>query len=234
MSKKKATKKTEPEFQHDFIFLRSASLEGKSHGGFQWPIESGGMVEAPDWSPRAECGRGLHGIAHGLGDWGLMAPPSSRSALWYVCGGIKAEAVELDGKIKVPRCRVLYVGSFAGAMDMVSPAMTERILEIAQERIAASKPEDGSTASGIRGAATASGDQGAATASGGDSVALACGCRGSVRADRDGCALFLVERDSDDGHVLSVWAGVSGKDCEAGKWYRLEGGNLVEDREAYS
>ena len=90
----------------------------------------------------------------------------------------------------------------------------------------ASGDRGAATASGYRGAATASGYHGAATASGYHGAATARGDRGAVRADKDGCALFLVYRDY-DGVILHVWAGVSGRnDIKSGVWYSLSADGL--------
>jgi hypothetical protein len=92
------------------------------------------------------------------------------------------------------------------------------------------------TASGIRGAATASGDCGAATASGIEGAATASGQRGTATATgwqgkargKDGCALFLVERDT-SGAIVNVWAGIVGRDgIKPGTYYRLDAGKPVE------
>lgn len=77
---------------------------------------------------------------------------------------------------------------------------------------------EGATASGVRGAATASGDSGAA---------MACGYAGMVRG-ADGCALFLVERDSNY-NILAVWAGIAGKDgIKPNTFYHLINGKPEE------
>lgn len=108
-------------FEHDFLFLRSTAQDGRSYNGFRWPDLAGEMVEAPDWDPTPKCGGGLHGLEAGLGDWALMAAPADQTARWYVCGARRDQAVSIDGsKIKVPRCRVLYVGHLAGAMELIA------------------------------------------------------------------------------------------------------------------
>ena len=38
------------------LILRTCDQDGKSYGGFQWPLEVGTTVTAPDWSPEPECG----------------------------------------------------------------------------------------------------------------------------------------------------------------------------------
>jgi hypothetical protein len=83
------------------------------------------------------------------------------------------------------------------------------------------------TASGDSGAATASGNYGAATASGDSGAAMAPGRKGKARG-KDGCALFLVERD-DEWKIVNAWAGVVGRDgIKADTWYRLVDGKAVE------
>jgi hypothetical protein len=77
------------------------------------------------------------------------------------------------------------------------------------------------TASGVRGAATASGYSGAATASGDSGAATASGRFGRVRG-ADGCALFLVHRDS-EWKITHAWAGIVGTGgIKADTWYTLD------------
>jgi hypothetical protein len=84
------------------------------------------------------------------------------------------------------------------------------------------------TASGNRGAATASGDSGAATASGNSGAATASGRYGRVKG-ADGCALFLVHRDS-NWKITKTWSGIVGRDgIKPDTWYTLnEAGAAVE------
>ena len=246
--------KTTGDFVHDFLFIRSADAKGRSHGGFQWPLEAGGMVEAPDWDPKPYCGNGLHGLADGLGDWGLTKNPVDVDALWYICGAKRSEAVEIGSKVKVPRCKVLYVGSFAVALNMISPAMSARIMEIVEERKKAAKKEPGghatkksgaASATGLRGAASATGESGAASATGERGAASATGWRGAASATgesgvamasgrdgramgKEGCAIFLVERN-EDGKIIHVFAGIVGIDgLKPETWYHLVKGKAQQ------
>jgi len=79
---------------------------------------------------------------------------------------------------------------------------------------------EGVTASGIRGAATASGVRGAATASGDSGAATASGRYGKARG-ANGCALFLVHRDS-NWKITKAWGGIVGENgIKADTWYSL-------------
>jgi len=83
------------------------------------------------------------------------------------------------------------------------------------------------TASGYYGAATASGYYGAATASGYYGAATASGYSGKARG-KEGCALFLAERDSAR-RIINVWAGIVGKDgVKPDTFYTLRDGKPVE------
>lgn len=89
-------------------FLRTTDALGRSHGGFQWPLEVGAVVSAPDWSPKPVCGRGLHGLRNGLGDASRL--DWQDDALWWIVEADDAEAVDLSGKWKFPACRVIAFG----------------------------------------------------------------------------------------------------------------------------
>ena len=84
------------------------------------------------------------------------------------------------------------------------------------------------TASGNYGAATASGNSGAATASGYSGAATASGRNGKARG-KDGCALFLVRRDS-EWRIIHAKALIVGRDgIKADTYYTLDSsGNPVE------
>jgi hypothetical protein len=109
MEKNMATKR--------MLFLKTVDADFKAHGGFQWPREVGGIVEAPDWNPAPECGGGLHGLLNGNGKASLMCWDDS--AQWIAFEAIDAdgnasdaECVSIDcgDKWKCRRARVLAVG----------------------------------------------------------------------------------------------------------------------------
>jgi hypothetical protein len=97
--------------------LRSCKADGTSRGGFRWP--DSGEVSAPDWSPVAECGGGLHGLPGGVGDWSLTAL-SDPTSKWYVVAVPAESVVEIGGKVKFPRGEVVYCGGLPGAMALIA------------------------------------------------------------------------------------------------------------------
>jgi hypothetical protein len=88
------------------LFLRTTDKDGKAHGSFQWPMEVGAIVTAPDWKPTAECGNGLHGLLDGLGDSSHLS--FDANAIWWI---VEADgAIDLQGKHKFQSCKVVAFG----------------------------------------------------------------------------------------------------------------------------
>ena len=97
-------------------YLRTCDADGKSYGGFQWPLEVGAVVEAPDWNPELECGGGLHGLHMGAGDGSLLSWDAD--AKWIVFSS-ECSAVDLDGKSKVQRATIEHVGDRLSATTAI-------------------------------------------------------------------------------------------------------------------
>ena len=100
------------------LCLRTIDADGTAswtppNKGFKWPAI--GLCEALDWKPTAECGYGLHGYLKGCGD--------AESILWdglfQVVKVIESEIIDLGGKIKFPRCEVIFTGSQKDATDIL-------------------------------------------------------------------------------------------------------------------
>jgi hypothetical protein len=95
------------------LMLRTCTANMSSHKGFKWPKE--GWVSCPDWSSEPVCGGGLHGFLMGEGNGGLI--DCHENTKWLVCEIYKKEIVDLGGKIKVPRAKVVHVGTKRTATD---------------------------------------------------------------------------------------------------------------------
>lgn len=88
------------------LFLRTTDKDGRAYGGFQWPMEIGAEVVAPDWNPKPVCGGGLHGLLDGLGSSSHLS--FDDDAIWWIVDS--DDAVDLDGKHKFERCNVVAFG----------------------------------------------------------------------------------------------------------------------------
>ena len=97
------------------LVLRVTDSDGKSYGGFQWPLTIGAEVVAPDWNPVAKCGGGLHGWMYGAGN--STSADIHVDSKWMVVEVALADVVMLDGKVKFPRCVVKFVGDQKTATD---------------------------------------------------------------------------------------------------------------------
>ena len=100
--------------------MKTVNADGTSYNGFVWPLEVGAKVVAPDWNDDAKCGGGLHGLHNGIGSGALL--DWSDDAVWIVASVKKAEIVDLGGKIKVPRCKIVHVGNRESATRFLSDA----------------------------------------------------------------------------------------------------------------
>ena len=83
---------------------------------FAWPRQ--GPVEAPDWSPEARCGGGLHGLLRGSGDGSQLS--WEPGAQWLVVEVRVRDVVPLGDKVKVPRGRVLLAGARSQALALMA------------------------------------------------------------------------------------------------------------------
>ena len=151
------------------LMLRTCTREDDgrltAHGGFVWPAL--GPVECPDWNPIAECGNGLHGFLRGCGDAGLAN--WTDKAAWLVVEIEVSDIVNLEGKVKVPRGRVLFSGDRLQALELMA-----RLGHLDEGHMGgtATAGGGGTATAGYRGTATA-GDGGTATAGDGGTVIIA-------------------------------------------------------------
>ena len=174
------------------LVLRVCRADGTSHGGFQWPMEVGAEVIAPDWKNNTECGSGLHGWLYGQGAYSCTTHWGGDGARWMVLEVESFGIVMLNGKCKFERCVVRFVGDMADAADYVAkhePRAAGAVIigtcKQVGDRECAAVGTLGTATSGRYGTATA-GDRGKATA--GYSGTATAGDRGKATAGRWGTA----------------------------------------------
>ena len=161
---KKLTKKGE------VLVLKVVGPGGESHGDFVWPLAVGAIVEAPDWNPEPRCGNGLHGWLWGAGDLSAAGGrPEAEESAWLVLAVEAKSIVELDGKVKFPRCRIAARGDKTAMANIIA----------AHRPPNTPMPMFGQAAAGFRGQAAA-GEAGQAAA--GEAGQAAAGFRGQAAA----------------------------------------------------
>jgi len=168
--------------------LKTVQADGSAYGNFQWPLEVGAEVVAPDWDPTPQCGGGLHGLLNGVGNGGLLN--WDNDAVWIVAKvPKKAQLVDLDGKVKVDRCKVVFVGNQLSAISFLQengcdgPIVGATV--VAGNNGTATAGDRGTATAGNYGTATA-GDYGTATA--GDCGTATAGYYGTAIAGGRGTA----------------------------------------------
>ena len=192
--------RSKPRLQGETVLvLRTVAANRKAYNGFVWPEK--GYVEAPDWSPAAACGKGLHGCLRGTGDASLLN--WNNDALWQVVEVEKDQIVDLSGKVKFPRGVVLYTGDRVTAVNMIADRYPAECV-IGAARTAGDR---GTATAGNRGTATA-GNRGTATA-GHDGTATA-GNNGTATAGNNGTATAGYAGTATAGYAGTATAGNRG------------------------
>ena len=143
--------------------LKTVNEDMTAYHDFKWPKR--GKVEAPDWDPEPICGGGLHGLLDGEGDGTLLN--WSSKAKWLVVKIDQDEAIEIAGKVKVPRGSVVHCGNQVSATQYLQKrGLTGAIvgaMVVRGDRGTATAGYSGTATAGYSGTATA-GDSGTATA----------------------------------------------------------------------
>ena len=210
----------------DFL-LKTVKADGTARGGFQWPLDEGAEVTAPDWDPTPVCGGGLHGLLNGAGNGGLIN--WSTDAVWIVAEIPDDETVvDLDGKVKVRRCIVRHVGDKTSAPEFLAAhGHTEGVVygtATAGNRGTATAGDYGAATAGYYGTATA-GEHGTATA--GDYGTATAGVSGTATAGERG-TIIIAWWDSELGRRRWVVGEVGIDGIVADTPYRVVDGALVE------
>jgi len=100
--------------ENEILVLRTTDKDGSAYGGFKWP--QSGMVEAPDWDGKPDCGGGLHGLPKGVGDGGLL---DADGVAQIVKVNIDDGYVEFEQKCKFRRGEVVFWGDLREAANIV-------------------------------------------------------------------------------------------------------------------
>jgi len=207
----------------EVLVMKCVGPNGESYGSLIWPTKVGVVVEAPDWSPSASCGNGLHGWLWGLGDLnaaGAMA--TTDDAAWMALAVIETDLVDLGGKVKFPRCRIAAVGDKTGIANVIAahrPANTPAPMfaqAAAGSRGQAAAGDAGQAAAGYAGQAAAgyagqaaAGDAGQATA--GERGQAAAGYAGQAAAGERGQAAAGERGQAAAGYAGQAAAGYAGQ-----------------------
>jgi len=97
------------------LCLRTCKADHTSHNKFTWPSKIGSLVEVADFDPAPVCGKGLHGLLWGEGAYNLL--DWSPEAIWQVVEVEEKTLVDLDGKVKFPKCKLVFEGDQKTATD---------------------------------------------------------------------------------------------------------------------
>jgi hypothetical protein len=193
------------------LFLRTTDKDGKSYGGFQWPLEVGATVTAPDWDAKPVCGKGLHGLLNGEGDASHLSPGDD--AIWWIVEA--TDAVDLLGKHKFQTCKVIAFGKRSEVTPMLrrmTGTAVHYLMETAGNR---------STLTGGDGSTLTGGDR--STLTGGDYSTLTGG-DGSTLTGGDRSTLTGGDRSTLTGGDGSTLTGGDGSTLTGGDYSTLTGG----------
>lgn len=158
----------------------------------------------------AASATGTSGAASATGDQGVASVTGYRSVASATGDRSAAEATG-------------YRGAASATGDRGVASVTDGL-----GAASATGKEGAASATGNLSAALTTGFQGEASATGQHAVALAAGVGNKARG-REGCALFLVYRDPDDGSILHAKALIVGKrGIKPDTWYRLNAEGKVE------
>ena len=186
-------------------YLRTTDKDGKSRGGFQWPLEVGATVTAPDWKLSAECGNGLHGLLDGLGESDHLS--FAPDAIWWI---VEADdAVDISGKWKFQACKVVAFGprhEVTATLHALRPGPIHGACITAGDRGTATAGHNGTATAGDYGTATA-GHNGTDTA--GRNGTAKAGDYGTATAGEYGTLIFL-QWVNDRRRVLAAYVGENG------------------------
>ena len=230
----------------EVMLLKCVDAEGRGYGGFQYPLEVGATVEAPDWDPANRCGGGLHGWAWGIGIGGGKQP--NWSGIWLVIGVELKDIVHVSDDSHKDKARRGIIrcftkpGEWQAATDFILQGQMAWTFHAARGSASNSGESGSASNSGASGSASNSGESGSASNSGwrGSASSLTPGTAAistdplsTVKAGPY-CALALAwwnsasKRNEMKCREVGCGDGSDGK-LKAGVWYRMnQDGEFVE------
>ena len=214
--------------------------------GFQFEV---GKTYVHDGKVEA-CEGGFHACEYPLDIWNYYAPSESRFASVKQSGQISRHSeatkiasakITIEAEIKLPdliqRAVEWIVAQTksdvksAESGDMSASTNTGyRSVSTSTGDMSASTNTgymSVSTSTGERSVSTSTGERSVSTNTGKHGIALASGVESRVMG-ADGCALFLVYRNKNDGAIEHAWAGIAGRNgVKPEAWYTLNSDGLL-------
>ena len=213
----------------EVLILKFVDRDGRSYGGFTWPLTVGAEVAPERWDPTPSCSDGLHGWPWGLGVGDGKEP--DWSGTWIVFGCPPEGVVgNLDGlqKCKASHGVVRFVGTWDAATVFVLAGQTALIHKCTS---------GAASSTGYRGAASSTGYSGAASSTGDSGAAQATGLDSKARSGQFGCVALAWWNDKANRaemrcREIGCGDGTDGK-LKACVWYQLNtAGKFVEIEDA--
>jgi hypothetical protein len=102
------------------LILRKCKKDGSSRNGFVYG-QTGDTVTALDWDPEPKCGKGLHGLRQGTGNWYLLEGDD-----WLVIEADDGDIVDIDNdQCKFRTGKIIYRGNKKGLHQYASVMATD-------------------------------------------------------------------------------------------------------------
>jgi len=104
--------------KNEILVLRTCDSKGQSFQGFQWPLEVGAIVEAPDWNPEPVLEGGLHGLPWGEGSANCILKESDVIWMLIAVDNTK-DYVEITDGCKFKKGRIAHIGKQKDTIEIL-------------------------------------------------------------------------------------------------------------------
>ncbi len=109
--------------ENEILVLRTCDSNGQSFRGFQWPLEVGAIIEAPDWNPEPILEGGLHGLPWGEGSSNCILKESDTIWMLIAVDNTK-DYVEFINGCKFKKGRIAYIGKQEDTIETLQSMVT--------------------------------------------------------------------------------------------------------------